>query len=48
MLSHSINRFYVVPKFILSTIVYIAIKPITFDMEYSYFNVHLEKGTHAV
>ena len=48
MLSHSFDRFYVVTKFVLPTIDDIEISSITFDMEYSYLNIQLDKNGHAV
>ena len=48
MLSHSFDRLYVVPKFILPTIYDIKFSSITFDMECTYLHIQLDKNIHAV
>ena len=48
MLSHSFDIFYVITKFIITTIDDIQISPMTFDMESGYLNIQLDKNTHAV
>ena len=48
ILSHSIDRFYVVTKFILPVIDDITISAITFDIDCSYLNIILDSRTHTV
>ena len=48
MLWHSIDRFYVVTKFILPTIKDFEISPIDFDSECYYLNVDLDKHRYLV
>ena len=48
MLSHSTDRFYVKPKYILLTIDDVKISPVTCDMGCSYLNVQLDTRIHAV
>ena len=46
--SHFFDRFYVVTKFILLTIEYIKISPITYDLHCSYLNVNLGRNKYPV